>query len=63
MDESVERVMRIYQRHLVTSRIGMCCSPDIPCETSILFDQIKRLNGQIKALNALVQEMAGVPAD
>lgn len=58
MDENVERIMRIYQKHEVMEKIGMCCSAERPCDTVVLFDEIKRLNGQIAALNALVEGLA-----
>lgn len=61
MDENVQRVMQIYQKHQMMNRIGMCCSAERPCDTVTLFEEIKRLNGQIAALNALVEGMALAP--
>jgi len=58
MEENTEGVSRIYQRHQMMRQIGMCCSDDHPCDILVLFDEIKRLNHEIVALNALVEGVA-----
>jgi len=58
MDENTEGVWRIYEKHLLMNQIGECCSDDHPCDIAVLFDEIKRLNHEIVALNALMEGMA-----
>lgn len=58
MDENVERIMRIYQKHQMLNSMGMCCSNDQPCKMVVLFNEIKRLNGEIVTLNAIVEGLA-----
>jgi hypothetical protein len=62
MDENVERVLRIAQKHQMMQSMELCCSAEHPCDMVVLFNEIKRLNGEIAGLNkgtlALVEALA-----
>lgn len=58
MDDNVDRIMKIYQKHRMMADMSLCCSSDHPCDMMKLFEEIKRLNGQIATLNAIVEGLA-----
>lgn len=54
MHPNEHAVLMVYQKHEQLKAAGICCTDERPCDKVVLFNEIRRLNGEIAMRNAAI---------